>query len=109
MSPQHSTCHRKGKSLLHACSWLASCSHRPAAGRTCSSGKRRRALSSRPTLIQWRWAISQGLSAHLARQQRACMQVLYEDEYLLAVNKPPGISTAPRHRFEVSACWTQQL
>ena len=28
-------------------------------------------------------------------------QVLYEDAYVLAVNKPPGISTAPRHRFEV--------
>lgn len=29
------------------------------------------------------------------------VEVVYEDEALLAVNKPPGLCTAPRHRFEV--------
>ena len=26
--------------------------------------------------------------------------MLYEDEHLLAVNKPPGLRTAPRHKYE---------
>ena len=26
--------------------------------------------------------------------------MLYEDEWIVAVNKPPGVSTAPHHRFE---------
>ena len=29
-------------------------------------------------------------------------QVIYEDEHLLAVNKPAGIISAPKHRFMVS-------
>ena len=44
--------------------------------------------------------------------QASHTQVLYEDEYILAVNKPPGIATAPRHRFEVCAvlaCRRHQL
>ena len=28
-------------------------------------------------------------------------QVVYEDDDLLAVSKPPFVSTAPRHRWEV--------
>ena len=28
-------------------------------------------------------------------------QVLFEDEALIAVNKPPGVTTAPKHRFLV--------
>lgn len=31
----------------------------------------------------------------------AIVQILFEDEWLLAVNKPPGIITAPKHRFQV--------
>ena len=31
----------------------------------------------------------------------AALQILYEDDWLLAVNKPPGIITAPKHRFQV--------
>ena len=31
-----------------------------------------------------------------------CAQVVYEDDDLLAVSKPPFVSTAPRHRWEVS-------
>mmetsp|Transcript_36794 Transcript_36794/g.103804 ORF Transcript_36794/g.103804 Transcript_36794/m.103804 type:complete len:455 (+) Transcript_36794:406-1770(+) len=27
------------------------------------------------------------------------VEVIYEDEHLVAVNKPPGVSTAPSHRF----------
>eukprot|EP00193_Tetraselmis_chui_P012280 CAMPEP_0177778164 /NCGR_PEP_ID=MMETSP0491_2-20121128/15798_1 /TAXON_ID=63592 /ORGANISM="Tetraselmis chuii, Strain PLY429" /LENGTH=440 /DNA_ID=CAMNT_0019297399 /DNA_START=350 /DNA_END=1672 /DNA_ORIENTATION=+ len=27
------------------------------------------------------------------------VEVLYEDEYIIAVNKPPGVSTTPSHRF----------
>ena len=36
------------------------------------------------------------------------VEVIYEDEALLAVNKPPGLCTAPRHRFEVSLCFAEQ-
>lgn len=34
----------------------------------------------------------------------SCVQVIYEDEHLLAVNKPEGIITAPKHRFMVRRC-----
>ena len=39
------------------------------------------------------------------REARAILyhvQVVYEDDDLLAVSKPPFVSTAPRHRWEVS-------
>lgn len=26
--------------------------------------------------------------------------MIFEDEHLVAVNKPPGVSTAPHHRFQ---------
>lgn len=29
------------------------------------------------------------------------VDVVYEDQHLVAVNKPAGVCTAPRHRFEV--------
>ena len=29
-------------------------------------------------------------------------QVLYEDDHLIALNKPPGVLTAPKHRYVVS-------
>lgn len=29
------------------------------------------------------------------------MQVIYEDEDLLAVSKPPFLATAPKHRWQV--------
>jgi len=29
------------------------------------------------------------------------LAVLFEDEHLLAVNKPPGVLTAPKHRYAV--------
>lgn len=28
------------------------------------------------------------------------LEVLYEDEHFIAVNKPPGLHTAPIHRFK---------
>ena len=34
---------------------------------------------------------------------RRYVQVVYEDADLLAVSKPPFVSTAPRHRWEVSS------
>lgn len=38
-----------------------------------------------------------------AKMPLACLacalQVLYEDEDLVAVNKPPGVITAPKHRY----------
>ena len=27
------------------------------------------------------------------------VEVIYEDEDLIAINKPPGVITAPKHRF----------
>ena len=35
----------------------------------------------------------------LVAEDPSQLQVLYEDEDLLAVSKPPGLRTAPRHRF----------
>lgn len=29
------------------------------------------------------------------------LEILFEDEHLLALNKPPGVLTAPKHRYMV--------
>jgi len=36
-------------------------------------------------------------------------QVLYEDQHMLAVNKPPGLRMAPRHRFEGGSLLNRML
>ncbi len=30
------------------------------------------------------------------------LDILFEDDHLIAVNKPPGLLTAPKHRYIVS-------
>jgi 23S rRNA-/tRNA-specific pseudouridylate synthase len=30
------------------------------------------------------------------------LEILFEDDHLLALNKPPGVLTAPKHRYMVS-------
>ncbi len=37
------------------------------------------------------------------------LNVLFEDEHLLAVNKPPGVLTAPKHRYAVRAAVASPL
>ncbi len=40
------------------------------------------------------------------------LEVLFEDEHLLALNKPPGALTAPKHRYLVrprAFHWTTKL
>jgi 23S rRNA pseudouridine1911/1915/1917 synthase len=37
------------------------------------------------------------------------VQVLYEDQHMLAVNKPPGLRMAPRHRFEGGSLLNRML
>lgn len=36
-------------------------------------------------------------------EDRAAVDVLYEDEHVIAVNKPPRVRSTPRHRFEGSS------
>lgn len=37
------------------------------------------------------------------------LEILYEDEHLLALNKPPGVLTTPNHRYAVSLCHLPRL
>lgn len=37
------------------------------------------------------------------KHDEAELKILYEDEHLLAVNKTPGVLTAPKHRFVVGS------
>ncbi len=32
------------------------------------------------------------------------LEILFEDDHLLALNKPPGVLTAPKHRYMVRPC-----
>lgn len=49
------------------------------------------------------------VNTHHALNAWVSVQVLYEDDHMLAVNKPPGLRMAPRHRFEGGSLLNRML
>ena len=95
--------------------WIGSREHRWAQSLLCQPKNCTELL----TMICWqagwragcrvRTMLRLAMKAIPLRHDDVPLDVLFEDEHLLAVNKPPGVLTAPKHRYAVRAAVATSL